>query len=358
MFQPRLTIGIPTLGARPDRLKKAVASALGGMAPARVVVADQSADGAGREALEQYADHPMVRVVSTHGHASCLWDNWCLVAEACDTEFFAWLQDDDVVFPHFGRRAITAFDRFPRAVVWLARLYVSHTEGLGNWWGGCGPMVPMDYGHGGAVEVRADVVIAGGYFSSFALSPGVAFRCTPEAIAAIRRVPKDADLFAERSVLAELCRLGPAACDPATVGYWVQHETNESKAQNAAGGAVKQYPAFARHLHSIVETRPGWEEALGGWITCVGPQHAQQWLLDTAPHEGVAATLDRAREIVAGVQGIDLPRLMDHWRKSEADRKAAEAAASSAKVQHDVTTADGVAYEAKAAPRRARKRAI
>lgn len=356
MFQPRLTIGIPTLGARPDRLKKAVGSALGGMAPARIVVADQSADGAGREALEHYVDHPLVRVVSTHAHAACLWDNWCLAAESCDTEFFAWLQDDDVVFPHFGRRVIASFDRFPRTAVWMGRLYVSHTEGMGNWWGGCGPMVPMDYEHGGPVEVRSDVVISGSYFSSFALSPGVAFRCNPEAIAAIRRVPKTADLFAERSVLAELCALGPAACDPATVGYWVQHETNESKAQNAAGGARSQYPTMAQHVHSLLQGRPNWQEALGGWITCVGPQHAQQWLLDTAPHAGVTPTLDRGRDIVAAVQGIDLPKLMAHWHAAEEAREKAEAEAK-AKVQHDVITEDGVAYEAKPAPRRARKRA-
>lgn len=348
MNNPRLTVGIPTLGARPDRLLKAVASALGGSCPARVHVADQSEDGSASLALGPYLEHPMVRVIPTHGHARCLWDNWCLAAESCETEFFAWLQDDDIIAPHFGRRIVQAFDRFPRASAWIARLAVSTTEGTGNWWGGCGPMVPMDLMTGGPVEVRGSLVAAAGYFSSFALSPGVAFRATPGAMAAVRRVPANADLFAERSVLAELGGLGPVVCDPAVVGYWVQHESNESKFQNAAGGGLKQYPVMAAHLHGLLAESGQWEEALGGWALCVGDAHLRQWLTDTAPHAGLTPTLDRARDIFASVCGVPLERFREAWEASEKARKEREA---------NATPPDGGEEPARK-PARSRRRAV
>lgn len=303
---PRLSIGIPTLGKRPDRLIKAIGSALGGSVPVHVIVADQSEDHIVPELIGAYAEHPSVRIIPTHEHAKCLWDNWCLAAEACQTEFFAWLQDDDQIAPHFGKRIIQSLDRFPLSKAWIARLAVSHTEGTGNWWAGCGPMVPMDMLTGAPVEARGHLMAAGAYFTSFALSPAVGFRVDTSTMEAIRRVPKTADLFAERSVLAELGMLGEVCCDPAVVGYWVQHETNESKFQNAAGGAKSQYPTMAAHIDALLDRVPGWDALLANWALCPGDGQLRGWLTDTAQHEGLSPKLDKARLILASVLRVDL----------------------------------------------------
>jgi len=93
---PRLTLGIPHLD-RVDSLKKAIDSALGQTIPVRVIVADQGGTEATSELMAQYAEHPFVSHHLTKGHAHCLQENWRLCFEACQTEFFAWLQDDDVI---------------------------------------------------------------------------------------------------------------------------------------------------------------------------------------------------------------------------------------------------------------------
>jgi hypothetical protein len=304
MTTPRLTIGIPTRGARPDRLVQAIGSALAQSTPAAVVVADQDGAAKATGCLDQYQGHPLVWVVATS--AQSLWDNWIGAAELAGLvkpDYFAWLQDDDLLAPHFARRVVQCLDAYPSAAVYLARLGISLTSGLANWWQATGPMVPMDLLHGGPVLIRPELVVAGGYFTSWALSPGVAFRNTPESLAAVRRVPRDCDLFAERLVLAELCGLGPAVCDPAIVGYWVQHEGNESRRQSAAGGCDLQYPAMAARLDALLEGLPDWRDALGGWALMAGGENLRHWLRSTAPYADGSANLRAGRAIFARLLG-------------------------------------------------------
>lgn len=298
----RVTIGIPTLGARPDRLQKAIGAALGQSIPARVLVSLQGDVPGAIDAIEPYLSHPLVRLVRSP--AACLWENWTHAAEMCDTEIFAWLQDDDILSPHFARRIINALDRHPNAAAWIARLGVSFTDGASLWWQATGPMVPMDLISGGLTEIDGLLLAAGSYFSSFALSPGVAFRATPDAIAAINRVPKDSDLFAERTVLAELGTLGAIVCDPAIVGCWCQHEGNESRRQVMAGESVRQFGVMERAIAPILDSKPNWKQALHGWSCIVGREVCERWLSDT--HRFLPGTdhFREAREIVAGAAGI------------------------------------------------------
>jgi hypothetical protein len=297
----RLTIGIPTLGARPDRLQKAIGAALGQSIPARVLVSLQGDAPAATDAIEPFLSHPLVRLVRSP--ASCLWENWTHAAEMCDTEIFAWLQDDDILSPHFARRVLAALDRHPRAVAWIARLGISFTDGASLWWQATGPMVPMDLISGGLTEIDGLLLAAGSFFSSFALSPGVAFRVTPETIAAVNRVPKDSDLFAERTVLAELGTLGAVVCDPAIVGYWCQHESNESRRQVLAGESIRQFERMCEAVDPILAARPDWTQALHGWSCIVGREVCDRWLADTDRFLPGTDALRTAREVVSGAAG-------------------------------------------------------
>jgi Glycosyl transferase family 2 len=300
VVMPRLTIGIPTLGARPDRLTRAVASALGQSTPVRVTVAAQGDHAAIRELLEPYAAHPLFRIVESP--ATCLWENWTFAAESCDTEFFAWLQDDDLLAPHMARRVVSAFDRHPRAHTWIARCGVSHVDGHCNWWEGTGPMVPMDLMTGGTLEIPPDLVVGAAFFTSLALSPGVAFRWSLDAVNACRACPQDADLFVERIILAELSQLGTTVCDPALVGVWVHHEGNESRKQVAQREADRQYPILARHLDGLIGACPAWRETLRGWSLVVGLGFLRNALAECGRYAGASPALDEAlallREIV------------------------------------------------------------
>jgi hypothetical protein len=247
------------------------------------------------EVARPFLDHPLVKHVKSP--ATCLWENWTEALRAADTEFFGWLQDDDIVTPFYSQRAIRALDRHKDSVVWLARLGISTSTDSANWWQATGPMVPMDLIGGGTTEIYSSLIVAGAWFTSWALSPGVVFRRTPETVAAVERVPNNSDLYAERTVLAQLCQHGHACCDPAIVGYWVMHEGNESRRQLSAGDAERQFHVMGAEVDALMR-RCDWEQQLGGWAMLIGLENVKRYLEDTAQHAGKYETLDRAREIL------------------------------------------------------------
>lgn len=296
---PRLTIGIPTQGKRPGRLEQAIGSALAQTVPARVIVANQGDVKFVRDVCGKYQRHSLVECVPTR--ATCLWENWLAAASAAQTEFFAWLQDDDLLAPHFTARVESAFDAFPKARTWMARLGISYGARLANWWQATGPMVPMDLLHGIPSEVRSDLMVVGAYFTSHALSPGVAFRRDSNALDVLQRIPNDLDLFAERLVLAQLATLGPGVCDPAIVGYWCHHESNESRALNLSGDGPRQFRAMLESIDQLLTNDPRfyeWRETLRGWATLVGRDTVGHWLRHTAAYDQDSKLLEAARTIL------------------------------------------------------------
>jgi hypothetical protein len=298
----RLTIGIPTQGKRPDLLERAIATALLQSSPAAVLVSDQTGDA--EEIVSRFAE----RGVRYHrSQSTCLWENWTAAAHNANTELFAWCQDDDVLGPHFVKRIQQGMDALPGCVLWMGRLGVSLVGGLANWWMSTGPMVPMDLLYGTSTEVHPETIAAASHFTSFALSPAVAFRLNQASCDAVARVPKDCDLYAERLILAELSRLGKSIADPALVGYWCIHDGNESRKQIAAGGVHPQYCAMAARLHDMLEAAPGWEGHLAGWALMQNPDTVNHWLTETARHRGGSPSFDRAWDVMAAAVRRPVP---------------------------------------------------
>jgi hypothetical protein len=330
MLAARLTIGIPTQGKRPDLLSKAIGSALAQSQPARVLVCGRP-DAGIQQQLEPYAGHPLVRF--SPSDASCLWENWRHAVDNCDTELFAWLQDDDVVAPHFSRRVTEALDRTPEAVAWIARLGISTLPGQANWWQATGPMVPMDLIHGGTTAIDGRLLTAGAYFSSFALSPAVAFRWSLDTVAAVAACPaRGCDLYNERLVLAELGRLGSIVCDPVVAGYWVMHEANESRKQVTAGEGDEQFRVMARRIDAMLNATPGWQDIFRGWSCMIGHENLVRFLDGTAKFAGLTPTLDESRALLeelraAGVRDIELEAKVERAEAVEVatNRKARRA---------------------------------
>lgn len=294
MAEPKLTIGIPTQGKRPERLEKAIGSALAQKSPAVVLIADQG--GGAAEVVRPYLDNPLVRHVVTD--ATSLWGNWTAAAEAAETPYFAWLQDDDVVAPHYASRIVSCLERYPQAACYVGYLAISRSPGLGNRWEFCGPILPGELMHGTPTLIDGALLILGAYFTSHALSPGVAFPVNAKTLQAVRNVPDNADLFAERSILAELGRLGQCVVDPATVGYWVQHEGNESRVQNAAGDAPRQLAVMCKHVDPLMEEIPHWRNVLRGWLMMSGESCVKHYHDATRGHDGKSPVLAEMREIV------------------------------------------------------------
>lgn len=306
MPEPRLTIAIPHLD-RSEHLQHAIDSCLAQTVPVKILVADQGGTERTRHIMDRYRDHPHVNHIITRGKATCLWENWRAAAEAAETDYVSWLQDDDVVSRIYGSRIIQALDGFPQALHWQARCYVSPDRRHAVWWGCNGPCLGLDM-----IDMRPELwpggmLLASMYITSWALSPGVAFRNGPEFHAALAEMPSHCDLFAERLILAAMGAQGPWVADPVVAGYWHHHGTNESYAQNASGTLPQQRAILCRGLDAILDHSPEWRTHFYGWLRMRSPAEILQWLdtfdcresrhADAVRHVMAEAVADRVEAI-------------------------------------------------------------
>lgn len=293
-----LTFGIPTLGNRVSRLQDAVASALAQLTPARIVIACQGDHEGIQEIKDYYKGVEAVRCVDTA--ATCSWENWLAAARACETPYFAWLQDDDTLNPVAARRMVAGLEHNERSSCYLGRLgFRFDGTKLGHWWQATGPMVPMDLTHGEPVSLHPAVLAAGGYVTSHALSPAVAFKATPKVLDELGTIPNNVDIFNERMVLAIFAQHGFGICDAALVGHWVQHEGQDHRRLNRISGeGVRQYEVMARWLEPLVNEHPPWQDLFRDWIRLLGPPIAQNLYNEVVTHVGLTENIDAVIEIL------------------------------------------------------------
>lgn len=248
--------------------------------PVRVLVADQGASDKTAAVMERYAGHPCVEHIVTKGKADCLWSNWRLAAEACRTDLIAWLQDDDILTRVYASRVVQAFDRYPQALHWEARCYCSPDRVHALWWSGNGPSWGLDTINMQPEALPGSILLGSMYFVAWSLSPGVAFRNCEEFRLAIAAMPTNADLFAERLILAAMAAQGPFIIDPIVAGYWVHHGGNESYIQNINGSAADQRLIMIGGMDEILDHSPGWREGFAIWCSSRSPFEILGWLKD------------------------------------------------------------------------------
>jgi Glycosyl transferase family 2 len=277
MSEPKLTIGIPHLD-RTKLLQHAIDSCLAQTVPVRIIVADQGGTEETQQLLDRYADHPEVHHYRTD--ATNLWQNWKAVAKACVTPYFAWLQDDDQVERIYAKRIIQAFESYPEALHWQANCQCASDPDrlryVRKGWNG--PQWHVRRG-GGAEQWPGRLIPASMYILSWALSPGVAFRCGQQFTLALDGMPDDCDLFAERLILAAMAAQGPWVADSVIAGYWNHHGENESYKQNANGDQARQRTVMVENLDSILDGFPAWEEGFYQWlVNYCNPQEIVGWI--------------------------------------------------------------------------------
>lgn len=269
MENPRLTIGIPTLD-RPEFLRTVFLSLVPQMMHAHIVVGDQGGVSGTREVIEEFSDRLSIEHRKTG--AVNLWDNWVKTAANCQTPYFSWVQDDDVLSPAYVKRIVNGLDNHKECSVWLSRLMMSYnTEGFSCWWEGNGPPIPLDFLNFGVSEVLGDMLLALAPCTSPALSPAIAFRVENGFDDMLQSLPVDCDLFHERMHIAEWAFGKHVLCDPWTVGYWVMHETNISKVLNRNTRLKKrQLKVFMEWLEPRMD-KFDWEDVLVSWSRLVSP---------------------------------------------------------------------------------------
>ena len=295
----RLTIGIPAHN-RPEMLVRAVKSALAQSISVRVLVSDDNPEMRFDRLLcehfpKQTEDGHVVRIPSgTTG----LWQNWDAAARACNTEFFLWLQDDDVLMPYAAARVVSAFDEFSDADLWLAPCKLGLDEKYHWWNNGNGPWVPLR-DDGGRDHWGSEIFAPTCYFLAWSLSPAVAFRVGDRFRAMLDAIPPDCAIFAERLVLV-LMGQTRFISDPYVAGKWIQHKDNEHRKLH--DDQPRQTKILIRLLDEAMDRLgDSWREALATWCRLQHPNWIMGWLgdLDHAEAEGGQSRYgDAIREVM------------------------------------------------------------
>lgn len=322
----RLTVGIPTYN-RPHLLGRAIEHAIRQTVPVEIVVTDNGTrEQENREAIAEVLDRHRdfgepVRYVRSS--ATCLWGNWDACARACETEFFMWLQDDDVIQEHTAARVVSAFDRFPEADTWMAPNKLALDDRYIWWNNGNGPWVPLDR-KGVPDQWEGEVLAPTSYFLSWSLSPGVAFRArkdgrlNPAFLGALDGMPHDCAIFAERLILVLMG--GRFVADPYIAGLWIQHPENENRKLH--DDQPRQSTILIEHLDRAMD-RLGdrWESVLALWCKLQHPNWIVGWLgdLEHVQREGGASRYGEAIQRVM-IQSLDgrvryVPRYR-WWRRA------------------------------------------
>lgn len=271
----RLTVVIPTHN-RPDTLPRALDSLYKQILPVNVIVADDgNSENNDRtaaiiEELMPEAEHVLI-------DADHAWQNWREGARAAKSEFVSWLQDDDCVRPSYSKRIVDAFDRYPSANVWMARLLISVGDHMAYWWVGNGPWVPMDLIDGvPTCWAEGSILVSGSYLTSWAVAPALAFRNQVLFHRALDRMPEHCDLFVERMIPAYTSHGGPFITDPVVAGYWVQHDNHLSTKLHPQ--QPKQTKIILPELDRMLDVMPNWEESFLSWAEIVPTQNVLQWI--------------------------------------------------------------------------------
>lgn len=272
MTQPLVTIGIPHLD-RSECLHRAIDSCLRQTVPVHIVVSDQGHTDETARIMRRYEDHPHVEHVRSE--ATCLWENWESAARACDTPYFAWLQDDDIIARGYAAHVEACFKLFPDALHWQARIYCGVDEKMMAWWGCSGPWVPMEILENKPRMWPGQVLVPSSYLTSWAMSPAVAFRCGEQFNKALRYMPPDADLLAERLIVASLGAQGPWVADPVVAGIWIHHGGNESYKQHV--DQERQFKVMIDHLDELMD-HTDWEECFSQWCLFMNPAQVMGWI--------------------------------------------------------------------------------
>ncbi len=285
MTNPLLTIGIPTKD-RYQYLKRAIDSCLRQTVPVQVIVADQ--DGLPETANVIAGYHLNGQIDHVRTKATTLWSNWEAAARACDTPYFAWLQDDDIVAPAvkredgslipgtgFAHRVLAAFERFPEALHLQSRLYcgmVADDGGLDDVmaapWAQSFPWVSMPIIRQAPLQWPGQVLVPTAYLTSWAMSPAVAFRCGEQFNHALTYMPPACGLMYERLIVAAMGMQGPWIADPMVAGYWIHHSGNESYKQHV--DQERQTKVMIDFLDELMD-HTEWEEIFASWCRVMNP---------------------------------------------------------------------------------------
>ena len=268
------TIAIPTYNRLP-LLRQSLACAQAQLdGDCRVLVVDNgSSDGTFEWLMPQATAVQVLRNQVNQGSPAAF--RQCL--EAADGEFFSWLQDDDLLHPDFLKRARAAFAQYPQAAVYIAYAAASPTRC--NLQGAylMGPPLELDFAAAQTLRlIQGDALIPLSYFCSVGIPPVLVYR-REALLQAIDRWNPKYSLYAERSVLNQVLRQGPAVVDAFVGGLFFGHEGQEYKRLFQLPGVEEDWLHMARETEEHLRQLPHWREQVSELFSGFSATRVHHW---------------------------------------------------------------------------------
>ena len=229
---PEWTIGIPTFN-RYEMLQQAVRSAIDQKLKPGVILVSDNCSTDNTPQISCPDSSIKFSYYRQEVPVSAL-ENFKSLLDRCETEYFSWLQDDDILYPSFSDLAIAPLEINPNAVAAVS--YAFHSEDLlrirflhPRVWGP--PAFEMDFKHGKPFHVPQYALLP--WLTDFmpGFSPVAIYRthALRAALEAMPSVSGYSNMLAEHYIMGKLNSIGDIIYIPAVLGVLRAHGHQETR---------------------------------------------------------------------------------------------------------------------------------
>jgi len=249
-----VTIGVPTY-KRPEMLEEALQSLVSQTQVPRIIVHDNCEMGSAAAVCQKF---PQVHYRKNHQNLGAM-GNFISLARACNTKYFGWLQDDDVLFPNYVeevRRCLAM-----RQEISCVLAYALHTRrldrvdrlstplygppGSANWVAGTPEFLPP-----GSILPWCLV-------RSVGFSPVAMFQRKRLLQALLETEHSDFGIFSERAIISSLSVCGTFGVIPKILGIWRRHDLSASNdfLREAQSDGAANYRRTLKNLEDFIDSK-------------------------------------------------------------------------------------------------------
>ncbi len=307
---PRFTIAIPTYN-RAGYLQRSLQAALDQTAAdVAILVCDNASTDDTTQVAQSFGDRVRYHRNPTNLGATA---NFMKAFELAETEYFSWLQDDDLIHRDFARRATEALDSGPDVAAYAC--FSVRTPAPDTFFHAflTGPAIPLKWMQGGLTIIDGLLVAPVSLFYSFGNPPALAYRTTAlrQAIATMRH---RCVLYDERILLAATVVDGKVAVDPWPGAIFTDHFEQDYKRifRTEPDAQTKQWFILADAVGDLLQGRgDSWRQPVQDLFRQTDLAHRLQWLRTYCPDPNAWR---RANPIAAEVWALMLATLPEEER--------------------------------------------
>jgi glycosyltransferase involved in cell wall biosynthesis len=266
---PRFTIGIPTYN-RPKTLRRSIDCAVNQSHPdVEVIVSDDGSSDETSDVVKSFGDR-----VRYHRNPKNIgmWQNFLKLPELASGEYFAWLQDDDLLHRDFAKRAVEAWDSDAAIAMYTAYEIDSYSHETFIMPKILGPPIAMNWMNPEVRVIDGSIVLPISFFLTFSMPPITAYRTE-----LLREVAEHIDpahiLYNERILQSRVVAGRKIAVDPWTAGIFYKHEAQGSLLNGSTDLAERsrQWVDMVNEISILLEARPAdeWRPQVDDWLKSV-----------------------------------------------------------------------------------------